>query len=95
MYNERNARAWDMIYKNEENTALLKIYYGVVEYLNKQRKLLGMIEDHEITLAVFEEAYGKSDVFLRERHLLHVVEDDLLENPRLLANAIARFAERC
>lgn len=95
MYQDKNASAWRFIYHCEHDRDALHKCYKTVEYLNKQRKLLRMIEDHEISLDIFEEEYGNSEVFLRQKHVLNGTEQDFMENAVLLADAVDRFVERC
>lgn len=95
MYKDKNESVWKLIYSCEDDEIVLRQCYKTVAYLNKQRKLLRMIEDHEISLDVFEEAYGNSDVFAKRSHLVNITQDGLMENADLLTDAIARFAERC
>lgn len=96
MYQDKNTSVWKLIYSCENNEAFLRQCYTTVEYLNKQRKLLRMIEDHEIPLDVFEEEYGNSEIFLKQSHMLKVFESNLCEhNSDALTDAISRFANRC
>lgn len=95
MYKEKNELLWRIIYTCDQSGKVLQQCYKTAEYLNKQRKLLRMIEDHEISLDVFEEEYGNSDVFLKIRDFGGVTEDELMEDTGLLADAVTRFAERC
>lgn len=96
MYKDKNTSVWKLIYSCKNNENLLRQCYTTVEYLNKQRKILRMIEDHEIPLDVFEEEYRNSEVLLKQNHLFNVLESNLFENnSNLLADAITRFADRC
>lgn len=95
MYQDKNTSVWEMIYNSENNDKVLQQCYTTIEYLNKQRKLLRMIEDNEVSLEVFEEDYGNSEVFLRQNHSLNVLEGSLFESSDLLVDAITKFADRC
>lgn len=96
MYEDKNTAVWELIYNCENDQNVLQQCYTVVKYLNKQRKLLRMIEDHEITLDIFEEEYGNSKVFLKQNRVLTVLEKNLMETSSdILIDAIAKFVRRC
>lgn len=95
MYEDQNNYMWKLIHSCDNDSTLLRQCYKMVEYLNKKRKLLRMIEDDEISLDVFQEEYGNSEVFLKQNHFVNGLEGDLLETSDVLSDAIGRFCDRC